>query len=113
MCLPLDFPADRRYNPNTPEGRRALLRGAVLYFDRQEGNGLEIHEEIDLQDCPFCGGAGLLEEEEDWCWYVMCMDCGAQTGHFEYKRPEDRESAARSAANVWNIGKVVRSDIGE
>ena len=31
---------------------------------------------IDLYDCPFCGGAGLLEEENGWCWYVTCMDCG-------------------------------------
>ena len=29
--------------------------------------------EIELEDCPFCGGAGLLEEEQGWCWYAMCM----------------------------------------
>ena len=89
------------------------MRGAVLYFERQEGNGLEIHEEIDLQDCPFCGGAGLLEEEEDWCWYVMCMDCGSQTAPVAYQKPDERREAARKAAYLWNIGKVLRSDNGE
>ena len=43
----------------------------------------------------------------------MCMDCGAQTAHFEYKTPDKRREAARSAAYLWNIGKVVRGDIGE
>ena len=66
-----------------------------------------------MLDCPFCGGAGLLEEESGWCWYVMCMDCGAQTAHFEYKTPGDRLAAAAQAAQIWNIGKVVRADLSE
>lgn len=74
---------------------------------------MSIHEELPLQDCPFCGGAGLLEEENGWCWYVMCMDCGAQTAHFEYKSPADRLAAATQAAQIWNIGKVVRADLSE
>ena len=74
---------------------------------------MDIYEENRLQDCPYCGGAGLLEEENGWCWYAMCMDCGAQTGHFEYKTPEGREEAARMAAYTWNIGKVLRGDVGE
>ena len=28
---------------------------------------MSIHEEIELQGCPFCVGAGLLEEENGWC----------------------------------------------
>ena len=74
---------------------------------------MDIHEELILQDCPFCGGAGLLEEENGWCWYVMCMDCGSQTAAFEYHRPEDRRDAARKAAYLWNIGKVVRANPNE
>ena len=74
---------------------------------------MNIHEEFQLQDCPFCGGAGLLEEERGWCWYATCMDCGAQTAAFEFKTPEERIEAARMAAHLWNIGKVVRGDIGE
>ena len=57
---------------------------------------MDIHAKYELQDCPYCGGAGLLEEENGWCWYVTCMDCGSHTASF-----------------LWNIGKVVRGDIGE
>ena len=34
---------------------------------------MDIHEKIELQSCPYCGGAAMLEEEHGWCWYVMCM----------------------------------------
>lgn len=74
---------------------------------------MDIYEEIELQDCPICGGAGLLEEENGWCWYVMCMDCGAHTAEIEFFKPEDRREAAHQAAYIWNLGKVVRSDPGE
>ena len=74
---------------------------------------MDIHEQLILQDCPYCGGAGLLEEENGWCWYVMCMDCGAQTAHAEFKTPRERLEAAQAVAHLWNIGKVVRGDIGE
>lgn len=71
---------------------------------------MNIYDEIDLQECPYCDGPGILEEEEGWCWYVMCMDCGAQTGECGYKNDKEREEAAKAAAHLWNIGKVIRSD---
>ena len=74
---------------------------------------MDIFEELELQDCPYCGGVGLLEEENGWCWYAMCLDCGAQTAQIEYKKPEDRAEAARSAARLWNFGKIMRSGIGD
>ena len=74
---------------------------------------MDIHSEIELQDCHYCRGAGLLEEENGWCWYVMCMECGSQTAPIPYKTPQERLEAARSAAQLWNIGKVLRADIGE
>ena len=74
---------------------------------------MNIHEKLILQDCPYCGGAGLLEEENGWCWYVMCMDCGSQTAAFEYRTPEERQEAAGKAAHLWNIGKVVRANPNE
>ena len=74
---------------------------------------MDIFNEIELQDCPFCGGAGLLEEEQGWCWYVTCVDCGSQTAAFEYRNPEGREKAAQDAAMMWNIGKVLRSNPNE
>ena len=74
---------------------------------------MDIYEKIELEDCPCCGGAGLLEEENDWCWYVMCLDCGAQTASIEYQTPEEREEAAEKAAMLWNMRKVLRPDPGE
>ena len=74
---------------------------------------MDIFDEIELQDCPYCGGAALLEEENGWCWYVACVDCGSQTAAFEYHSPETREQAAKDAAMVWNIGKVLRSNPNE
>ena len=74
---------------------------------------MDIAEKIILEDCPYCGGAGLLEEENGWCWYVVCADCGAQTIQFDYKTPEGRLKAAQDAARIWNMGKVVSPSPGE
>ncbi len=73
----------------------------------------DIYEEIELNSCPYCGGAGLLDDGNGWCWTVTCMDCGSQTGEFAFTNDENRKEAARRAAYVWNIGKVIRSDLGE
>ncbi len=74
---------------------------------------MDIHEKLILEDCPYCGNAGLLEEENGWCWFVTCNHCGSQTAPIEYKKPEDREKAAAQAAKLWNNGKVVRADLSE
>lgn len=74
---------------------------------------MEIYEKIDLLDCPRCGGTASLEEENGWCWYVMCMECGAQTTQFDYRRAEDRFAAAEKAAQIWNMGKTVSPSPGE
>ena len=74
---------------------------------------MTIQEQLPLQDCPYCGGPGLLEEENGWCWAVTCLDCGAQTAAFSFRKPEDRLEAAKQAAYVWNIGKVMRSGLGD
>ncbi|MBR4211500.1 MAG: Lar family restriction alleviation protein [Oscillibacter sp.] len=74
---------------------------------------MNIHEEIELQSCPYCGGAGLLEEENGWCWYVVCVDCGSQTASIDFRTPEERLGAAQKAARLWNIGKILRHNIGE
>lgn len=74
---------------------------------------MDIYKEIELHDCPFCGGAGLLDDGNGWCWTVTCMDCGSQTGEFAFSNESERIEAAKSAARVWNLGKVIRSDLGE
>ena len=74
---------------------------------------MDIYQEIDLQNCPNCGGTGILEEENGYCWYVMCMDCGAQTAPCEYHGAKDRVEATRKVAHLWNIGKTIRPENGE
>mgnify|MGYP002675744286 CR=1 FL=1 len=65
--------------------------------------------DIELQACPHCGGDGVIEDEGGWCVYVTCCDCGAHTAQVDYHSPEERLDAAKRAAFVWNIGKVVSS----
>lgn len=69
--------------------------------------------EIVLEDCPVCGGVGCVQEEQGWCVYVTCMDCGAETAHSAYSTPEERVTAARQAARLWNMGKVVHNAASE
>ena len=68
---------------------------------------MESYQEIELQECPICGGAGLMEEENGWCFYVACLDCGSHTAEIRYERPAERLDAAQRAAHLWNIGKVL------
>ncbi|MBQ6662806.1 MAG: Lar family restriction alleviation protein [Firmicutes bacterium] len=74
---------------------------------------LNIYQKLTLLDCPCCGGTGVLEEENGWCWYAVCMDCGAQTGSFEYRDEAGRYAAAAQAAKIWNMGKVISPAPGE
>ena len=74
---------------------------------------MDIHNDIELLDCPICHGAGLLEEENGWCLYVSCLDCGCHTAEVSFNTPEERLKAAQHAATMWNIGKVIPSGPGE
>jgi len=74
---------------------------------------MDIYTEIELQDCPFCRGAGLLEEESGWCWYVTCVDCGAQTAPISFRTEDKRVQAAKDAARLWNMGKVIPMGNGD
>ncbi len=71
-------------------------------------------ERYDLEDCPICReGVGSVEHEGGWCVYVECLHCGAHTAHFAYNSEEERESAEKGAVQMWNLGKVIRQDLGE
>lgn len=74
---------------------------------------MDIYEMIDLNDCPICEGAGLLEEENGHSFYVTCMECGSRTVNVSYKTEEERVNAAKAAAELWNYGKVINSNPGE
>ena len=58
---------------------------------------MELYEQIELQECPVCGGAGLMEEENGWCFYAACLDCGAHTAR-------DPLRARRGAAGCGPAG---------
>lgn len=74
---------------------------------------MDIFEKIELQDCPICGGAGLLEEENGNSFYAACLDCGSRSVNIDYKEVSKREDAAQRAADLWNTGKVISSHPGE
>ena len=74
---------------------------------------LELIKKLDIQDCPFCGGPGILEEENGRWFYIVCGDCGSTTCEIEYKKPEDREEAAKAAAHLWNIAKINKTGVGD
>mgnify|MGYP001094427714 FL=1 len=67
--------------------------------------------EIELEDCPVCRGAGVMQDEQGWCVSVACMDCGAETAHADYRTPEERLEAARRVALLWNMGKVIHTGV--
>ena len=67
-----------------------------------------------LEDCPACRtGVGIMTHEGGWCAYVECSDCGAHTAHFAYDNEKEMEEAEAKAANLWNMGKVVRINPGD
>lgn len=74
---------------------------------------MDIYEMIDLNDCPVCGGAGLLEEENGNSYYVTCMDCGSHSVNISFKSEDEKLSAAQRTAELWNCGKVISSSPGE
>ena len=74
---------------------------------------MEIFEQIFLNDCPICGsGGGLLEEDID-LYYVMCPECGCHTVSVDFFADSERLDAAKRAAMLWNVGKVISSSPGE
>ena len=70
-------------------------------------------EKISLQECPQCDGPALIQEEDGWCLYVECLDCGCHTAELSYKNEEERLEAANNVAALWNMGKVIKSCVGE
>ena len=70
-------------------------------------------EQIVLEDCPICRGAGRVTDEGGWSGQVECCDCSAHTVYVEYNNDQEREEAVRSVVHLWNIGKVISSERGE
>lgn len=74
---------------------------------------MESLHDIELQDCPYCGGVGCFEEEGGWCLYIQCLDCSSRTAEFAYRTPEERAGMAQQAARLWNLGKVITPNTGD
>ena len=74
---------------------------------------MDLLNEIELFDCPQCHGPGLLQEENGWCLYVECLDCGCHTAEIPYTNADERTLAMQRAVTTWNIGKVIPMSPGE
>ena len=70
-------------------------------------------KDLELQDCPLCRGAGVLEEEGGWLVYVQCLDCGCRTVEMAYHSEEERREMAEKVALSWNLGKVIYTGPGD
>ena len=74
---------------------------------------MENKQIYELEECPICRGAGILMHEGGWSVQVECCDCSAHTVFVEYNSEQEREEAEQKVVTLWNIGKVIRSDVGE
>ena len=70
-------------------------------------------DNIELEICPICRGAGMIIHEGGWSVQVECVDCSAHTVYVEYDNEEEKKAAEKAVAHLWNIGKVVSSERGE
>ena len=68
---------------------------------------------LELEECPICRGTGIITHEGGWSVQVECADCSAHTVYVEYSNEEEKAVAEKKVATLWNIGKVIRSDVGE
>ena len=84
----------------------------------------KVNDYVNVRDCASEDGSIVgklynksvgtyLEEENGWCFYVMCLDCGCHTAESAYKNNEERYVAATKAAQLWNRGKVLPSTPGD
>ena len=68
---------------------------------------------IMLEECPVCRGVGMILHEGGWNVQVECCDCSAHTVYMEYSNDAEKAEAEKAAVHTWNIGKVIRQNLGE
>lgn len=66
-----------------------------------------------LEECPICRGNGFVVHEGGWNVQVECTDCSAHTVYVEYNNEEEKIAAEQQVVTLWNLGKVIKSDVGE
>lgn len=74
---------------------------------------MEVNPNYILEDCPVCRGSGMVVHEGGWNVQVECTDCSAHTVYVEYDSEEQKLNAEKQVVTLWNLGKVVKSDVGE
>lgn len=74
---------------------------------------MEINPNYILEECPICRGNGIVVHEGGWNVQVECTDCSAHTVYVEYDNDQEKIEAEKQVVSLWNIGKVVKSDVGE
>ena len=74
---------------------------------------MEVNPNIVLEDCPICRGSGFIVHEGGWNVQVECTDCSAHTVYVEYENEQQKKEAEMKVARLWNLGKVIKSDVGE
>ena len=67
----------------------------------------------DLEECPICRGAGILTHEGGWNVQVECADCGSHTVYLDYENEAEKEEAVKGVVRLWNLGKVIKQNLGE
>ena len=74
---------------------------------------MEVNPNYVLEECPVCRGTGFVVHEGGWNVQVECADCSAHTVYVEYEMPEQKLDAEQQVVKLWNLGKVIKSDVGE
>lgn len=69
--------------------------------------------EFILEECPMCRGTGMIMHEGGWNVQVECADCGSHTVYVEYENDAERQEAEKAVVRLWNLGKVIKANIGE
>ena len=70
-------------------------------------------KELILEECPMCRGNGMIVHEGGWNVQVECADCGSHTVYLDYNNEEEKEEAVRGVVRLWNLGKVIKQNLGE
>ena len=68
---------------------------------------------IELEICPCCRGNGMIVHEGSWNVQVECADCGSHTVYLDYENEKEKEEAVLGVVRLWNLGKVIKQNIGE
>ena len=73
---------------------------------------MEINPNFVLEECPVCRGNGYIVHEGGWNVQVECADCSAHTVYVEYSNDSEKAEAEKQVATLWNMGKVIKQDMG-